>query len=963
MNFKKLLAATLLLTSSSGLLHAAPALPSDDELDGYLFVYFKGNRPADEAICYAVSDDALTFTALNDNQPIIDSRTVSRTGGLRDPHILRRVDGEGFYMVATDMISDNGWDSNRGMVLLKSPDLVTWTATPVHIPDRFPALRKGLKRVWAPQTIFDPEAGKYLIYWSMQHADGPDIIYSAYVNDDFTDFVTDPVPFFVPADGKSCIDGDIVVKDGKYYLFYKTEGHGNGIKVAVTESLSSGKWTESPDYKQLTKDPVEGAGTFRLNGTDDYVLMYDVYTKGRYEFTRTSDLAHFEPLPGEVKMNFHPRHGTIIPVTRAEIDRVSAAYPSLVTADGTVTASSPDGNLSVTLSTPGGYPSFSVSLDGKEVIPDSPLGLVANSGNYAEDMKLIHATVAPVEKSYAQTRIKQSAIDFKATRLVATFRNRNRQLIDVEMMIADNDIAFRYVMPKEGETGSIRVFFETTGFRFPESTTTFLCPQSKPMVGWKRTKPSYEEEYVLDAPMDSVSAFGNGFTFPCLFKVPEADAWVLLSETGVDSRYCASRLLDRDNSGAYCIGFPMPEENNGNGTVEPAFSLPGATPWRTISLGNTLAPIVESTIYWDVVDPLYEPTTDYKPGRGTWSWILWQDNSINPEDIRTYIDFAADMGYEHTLIDNWWDTNIGHDGMEDLFRYARSKGVEPLVWYSSSGYWNDIVQGPVNRMDNPIARKAEMKWLQKNGIKGIKVDFFGGDKQETMRLYEAILSDANDHGIMVIFHGCTLPRGWERMYPNYVGSEAVLASENIYFSQHFADEEARNAATHPFIRNAVGCMEFGGTFLNKHLNRGNDGGNTRRTSDVFELATTILFQNPIQNFALAPNNLTDAPEWAIDYMKAVPTAWDETRFIDGYPGRYVILARRHGDAWRIGAVNAGPEPLETTLDLSSFWSPRTELTVYSDDADLNGSVTRRATDRKGRLKVTIPVNGGLILLP
>ena len=173
------------------------------------------------------------------------------------------------------------------------------------------------------------------------------------------------------------------------------------------------------------------------------------------------------------------------------------------------------------------------------------------------------------------------------------------------------------------------------------------------------------------------------------------------------------------------------------------------------------------------------------------------------------------MGYRYVLVDNWWDTQIGRDRLPELAGYARSKGVSLIMWYSSSGYWNDIEQGPINCMDNPIRRKAEMRWLRSLGVKGIKVDFFGGDKQETMRLYEAILSDADDHGLMVIFHGCTLPRGWERMYPNYVGSEAVRASENMYFTQQACDDEAFNATLHPFIRNSVGCMEFGGCFMNK----------------------------------------------------------------------------------------------------------------------------------------------------
>ena len=185
--------------------------------------------------------------------------------------------------------------------------------------------------------------------------------------------------------------------------------------------------------------------------------------------------------------------------------------------------------------------------------------------------------------------------------------------------------------------------------------------------------------------------------------------------------------------------------------------------------------------------------------------------------------------------------------------------------------------------------------MRDNGVKGIKVDFWGGDKQETMRLYEDVLSDANDYGLMVIFHGCTLPRGWERMYPNYVGSEAVRASENLVFGQHECDIEAQNATLHPFIRNAVGCMEFGGCFLNKYLNKMNARRPIRRTTDEFELATAVLFQNPIQNFALAPNNLEDAPAYCLDFLRGVPTTWDEIRYIDAYPGKYAVIAAINAD--------------------------------------------------------------------
>lgn len=532
--------------------------------------------------------------------------------------------------------------------------------------------------------------------------------------------------------------------------------------------------------------------------------------------------------------------------------------------------------------------------------------------------------------------------------------------MSVEWQVSDNDVAFRYIIPRQkgGETGSLVMEKEATGFKFPSYTTTFITPQSHAMIGWKRTKPSYEEPYKPDAPMTEKSMYGHGYTFPALFHVGD-DGWVLLTETGVDGSYCGSRLSDY-NDGMYTIAYPMPEENNGNGSASPGIALPGTTPWRTITVGSDLAPIVETTIPWSVVEPLYEATEPFKPGRGTWSWILWQDNSINYDDQVKFIDLAAEMGYENVLVDNWWDTNIGREGIEKLVKYAHSKGVNLLMWYSSSGWWNDIVQGPTSLMSRPIPRKKEMKWLHDLGIKGIKVDFFGGDKQETMRLYEDILSDANDYGINVIFHGCTMPRGWERLYPNYAGSEAVLASENLVFSQGFCDQEAYNVTLHPFIRNAAGCMEYGGTVLNKRLNRGNDGGTTRRTSDAFQLATSILYQNAVQNFALSPTNLTDAPAEAIEFMKAVPTTWDETLYIDGYPGRYVVLARRHGDTWYIAGVSAEQEPLKLKLDLPMLAKDQV-VEIYADPAKLK-SMTPGVIEKRD-LKVKKPAEVPLTILP
>jgi len=298
---------------------------SEKNFKAYLFVYFTGNHIDEEAVCYAVSEDGYRYQALNNNKPVIDSKVISSTGGVRDPHILRCQDGKTFYMVVTDMVSDNGWDSNRAMVLLKSNDLVHWSHSVINMQKRYKGQEK-LKRVWAPQTVFDAETGKYMVYWSMKYGDGPDVIYYAYANKDFTDLEGEPKPLFLPKNGKSCIDGDIVFKEGVYHLFYKTEGHGNGIKKATTRSLTSGQWEEEDGYKQQTTEAVEGAGTFKLINQDKYILMYDVYMKGKYQFTETTDLTNFRVIDQDVTMDFHPRHGTIIPITAKELKRITSKW-------------------------------------------------------------------------------------------------------------------------------------------------------------------------------------------------------------------------------------------------------------------------------------------------------------------------------------------------------------------------------------------------------------------------------------------------------------------------------------------------------------------------------------------------------------------------------------------------------------------------------------------------------------
>lgn len=623
----------------------------------------------------------------------------------------------------------------------------------------------------------------------------------------------------------------------------------------------------------------------------------------------------------------------------------------------------PDRRLVVTVSDNNGRPEYKVDYDGIPFILPSALGLDTDMGDFRSGMTILKASpVENIDETYSIPNIKKSTVHHRANSRKITFARDGKKIFDVIFEVSDNDVAYRYNLRPHGESLSAIVLDEASSFVMPEATTTFLCPQSLPGGGWKHTYPSYETEYTLDDKMGK-NGEGAGFTFPCLFRNGD-NGWMLINETGVDQSYCGSRLVST-GADSYKIAFPQEKEMKGLGWTTPGLNLPGLTPWRTITVGRDLAPVVESTVAFDVVDQLYEPSIDYAAnyGKGTWNWIMNGDGAVNFDHEKRYIDLAADLGYQTVLVDGLWDKQIGRDGIEKLAAYAKEKGVALYLWYNSNGYWNDAPQGPRGIMNNSIARKKEMKWMRELGVKGIKVDFFGGDNQPMMQLYQDILSDANDYGIIVIFHGCTLPRGWERMYPNYGASEAVLASENLNFQQHFCDLEAVNAATHPFIRNTMASMDFGGSALNKYWNTGNKkGGSERRTSDVFALATAVLFQSPVPHFALAPNNLSDAPEWAIDFMKEVPVTWDDVRFVDGYPGRYVVMARRHGDKWYLVGVNASDKPVEIDINSVGIYEAGKTVTVYSDDKTLAGSVKQVKLSPKKKIRFSIPKNGGIVVM-
>ena len=638
-----------------------------------------------------------------------------------------------------------------------------------------------------------------------------------------------------------------------------------------------------------------------------------------------------------------------------------------------VKIASPDGKVNVTVTDQGGIPTYMITYDGRVMLKPSRLGLKASIGDFTAGITIKGQKQSRIDQNYEMTRIKTSQVHYVATEAVIAMQNAQGWPLTVTFRVSNHDVAFRYTLHR-GPNDTPRcalVYSEASAFNFPQHTTTFICPQSKPMDGWERTKPSYEEEYKADAAMDLPSQYGQGYTFPCLFHVGN-DGWVLVSETGTGSNYVGCHLSDYQKDLGYTIAFPNQDEMNGMGSPYAGIPLPGSTPWRTITMGTTLKPIVETTIPYDLVEPLYQPTHKYKPGRYTWSWLIWQDESCNYDDQVQFVDLAATMGYEYCLVDALWDQRIGREGIEKLSRYACSKGVQLMLWYNSNGMWNDAPQSPVGCMNTSWAREREMKWMEENGIAGIKVDFFGGDKQEMMKLYEDILVDANRHGLQVIFHGCTLPRGWERMYPNYVASEAMLASENVYFTEHHARQEGFELCTYPFTRNAVGSADWGGVLMNTHMSRDNKSRHPRYTSNVFEMASALIMQSSINAVVLCPNNLSELQPFELDFLRELPTTWDETRFLDGYPTRYVALARRHGNKWYVGALNGTQEPISMTLDLPMFANQTiTCLTdqplkkskkAQENSLQLPTPVQKQLkVPQDGKVQITIQPMGGIVI--
>jgi len=588
---------------------------------------------------------------------------------------------------------------------------------------------------------------------------------------------------------------------------------------------------------------------------------------------------------------------------------------------------SPDGNTVVTLHLKEGNLTYTVRHGEQLVLEESQLGLILEGMDFSTGLEIVDISASQsVNDEYNLIHGKQKAHQYKAHERVFTIANGDQKKMEIIFRMSDNGVAFKYRFSNwEGEP--LKISDEYTSYQFPSSARAWIQPMSDPKTGWERTNPSYEEEYSMNIAVGTPSPIASGWVYPALFKVN--DTWMLISETGVKADMAASRLAAESNGGNYQIAFPSEQERIFDGSVRPSVKSGWESPWRILAVGS-LKDIVESTLGTDLAEPQAIQNTDFIiPGAASWSWALGKDDSIIEEIQRSYIDYASKMNWEYCLIDVNWDVNIGYDGIQKLVNYASERGVGLWLWYNSAGDWNTAPYTPRDALLTSADRKKEFNRISEMGIKGVKIDFFGGDGQRVMEYYHDIFADAAEAGLMVNVHGSTLPRGWHRTYPNLMTAEAVKGFEMISFFQDFADRAPRHKTILPFTRNVYDPMDFTPMVLDTipDINRS--------TSNTFELALSVLFYSGVQHFAESPEGMQKQPREVIQFLQDLPSSWDETRFIDGYPGEFVVLARRSGLDWYVAGVNGSDEQMQLTLDLTSIVKSGQSAGMISDGTDKN----------------------------
>ena len=609
--------------------------------------------------------------------------------------------------------------------------------------------------------------------------------------------------------------------------------------------------------------------------------------------------------------------------------------------------SSPDGQLQVDVSVNDQQQLvYAVQRAGQPVLLASRLGLVLEEGDYASGLKLVGSSkMKPHREQYTLAAGKKSRIDYRANEQSFTVANAKGQKFTVTLRASNDGLALRYTVDGPGRK---RFKDELTSFAFPADARAWLQPMAVAKTGFGRTNPSYEEHYEVDIPVGTKAPSHAGWVFPALFR--SGSNWVALTEAGMDGRFHASRLHSDATGGTYRIGLPEASEVFTGGHLLADIDGPLTTPWRVLAIGS-LKTVMESTLGTDLAPPAIAfDKARLKPGHASWSWAILKDEGTVFDTQKRFIDYAADMGWNYTLVDADWDRRIGDAKMKELADYAKTKNVGMLAWYNSAGDWNDTEQSPKSALLNKPDRAREFARMKAIGVKGIKVDFFGGDGASMQAYYVDLLKESAAAGLLMNFHGATLPRGWSRTYPNLMTVEAVRGFEFATFTQDGQDQVVRHSAMLPFTRNLFDPMDFTPVVFH-------DIPNIKRASrNGFELAQSVLFLSGIQHYAETPDGMATVPAYVKGFLRELPRHWDEVRFLDGEPGKYVVIARRAGKQWFVAGFNAEDTPREITLDLA--WLGQREGQLITD-----GAGAREFSEGKlatAAPKLTLAPRGGFV---
>jgi len=614
---------------------------------------------------------------------------------------------------------------------------------------------------------------------------------------------------------------------------------------------------------------------------------------------------------------------------------------------------SPNGKVSVNVwLNDKGEPFYKIFYEEEQVLKDSKLGLTRSDGNFA--CNLILDSVSKeirLNEKYVLLHGKKSICEYNANKIVFYLKNKDLKPINIIFQVSNDGVAFRYYFPNKSSE-KLRIYKEVTSFHFDISTKAFLQPCPDARTGWCYTQPSYEEYYQLEIPVGTPAPFQAGWVMPALFNYGKY--WISITETAVDTNYCGSRLSQFSPNGEYSIQFPQPQECRNGEPYLPESSLPWFTPWRILTISDNLGGLIESTLGTDVADPArYDVSNWLKPGIASWSWVILKDDATVFDVQKKFIDFAAQMNWQYCLIDALWDKQIGYDKIKELVEYAKTKNVKILLWYNSAGDWNTTTLTPKDKLLTKESRRAEFRKLKDMGVAGVKVDFFGGDGQSMMKYYIDILKDAAEFNLAVNFHGCTYPRGWHRTYPNLVSMEAIRGEEYVTFGQYFADNQPWHCTVIPFTRNLFDPMDF------TPVNFSGIPNIQRKTTGGFEIALSVLFTSGIQHIAETPDGMMAQDEFIKEFMRTVPVVWDDIKFIDGYPGKFIVLARKKGNVWYIAGING--ENIERTIEINpSFVGSKVDGFIITDSEDGKKFIKQNIKFNKP-LKIKMLPYGGFVI--